>query len=184
MAAARAKTPRREVEVWAFDEHRIGLKPLSRRIWAKIGARPIAVSCHKYQWLYLHAFVRPSSGEVEWWVANSVNTPLFQSIIDAFAKTRGAGPDKAVVVLLDNAGWHRAKALEIPEGLAFCFLPPYSPELQPAEKLWPVTDEAIANKPFETLDELTEVLDRRCAALSDQPSLIKGHTLFHWWPME
>jgi hypothetical protein len=184
VAAVRAQTTGGEVEAWAFDEHRLGLKPLSRRVWAKTGARPLAVSWHKYQWLYLYAFVRPSSGEVEWWVANSVNTPLFQSIIDAFAKARGASPDKAVVVLLDNAGWHRAKALEIPEGLHFCFLPPYSPELQPAEKLWPVTDEAVANKPFETLDELTEVLDRRCSALSDQPGLIKGHTLFHCWPPE
>lgn len=142
------------------------------------------MSCHKHQWLYLYAFVRPGSGELEWWLANTIDTPLFQAIIEAFAKARGAGPDKAVVVLLDNAGWHRAKQLELPEGLHFCFLPPYSPELQPAERLWPITDEAVANKAIETIDELTEILERRCAALSDQPSLIKQHTLFHWWPAE
>ncbi|MCP5109438.1 MAG: IS630 family transposase [bacterium] len=184
MEAARAQTPGRAVEVWAFDEHRLGLKPLTRRVWAKIGARPLAVSRHRYQWLYLYAFVRPANGAVEWWVANAVNSALFQSVIDAFAAAAGAGPDKAVVLLLDNAGWHRAKKLKIPEGLRLCFLPPYSPELQPAERLWPITDEAIANRCFETLDELAETLDQRCSALTDQPEVIKANTLFHWWPAE
>ena len=63
----------RPVEVWAFDEHRLGLKPLQRRVWAKTGERPLARSSHKYKWLYLYAFVRPQSGAVEWWLASSVS---------------------------------------------------------------------------------------------------------------
>ncbi len=121
---------------------------------------------------------------MEWWVANSVNVALFQAVLDAFARAVGAGPDKAIVLVLDNAGWHVSKKLTMPEGLFLCFLPPYSPELQPAERLWPLTDEAVANKPFETLDDLTDTLDHRCAALSDQPNFIKANTRFHWWPDE
>lgn len=181
---ARAQTLGGNVEVWAFDEHRLGLKPLCRRVWAKAGQRPIAVSSHRYQWLYLYAFVRPTTGDVEWWVANSVNTTLFQSVLDAFAKATGSGPDKAVVLVLDNAGWHVSGKLKIPDGIYLCFLPPYSPELQPAERLWPIADEAVANRHFDTLDDLAETLDRRCSALSDQPSLIKANTMFRWWPAE
>ena len=66
-AAAAAGRP---VEVWAFDEHRLGLKPLIRRVWARRGRRPVAVSSHKYKWLYLYGFVRPTTGDVEWWVAD------------------------------------------------------------------------------------------------------------------
>jgi transposase len=41
-----------------------------------------------------------------------------------------------VVLVLDNAGWHSSDKLVAPEGLMLAFLPPYSPELQPAERLW------------------------------------------------
>jgi hypothetical protein len=55
--AAKAEAPGRAVELWAFDEHRLGLKPLVRRVWAKRGQRPVAVSTHQYKWLYLYGFV-------------------------------------------------------------------------------------------------------------------------------
>jgi hypothetical protein len=182
--AAKTEAPGRRVELWAFDEHRLGLKPLARRVWARRGRRPAAVSTHKYQWLYLYGFVRPATGAVEWWLANSVNVPLFQSILDGFADTVGAGPDKTVILLLDGAGWHVSKRLRIPEGIQLCFLPPYTPELQPAEHLWPLADETVANRPFASLDELSEALDRRCSILTDDPAVIKANTNFHWWPAE
>jgi hypothetical protein len=125
--AAKTEAPGRPVELWAFDEHRLGLKPLARRVWARRGRRPAAVSTHKYQWLYLYGFVRPATGAVEWWLANSVNVPLFQSILDGFADTVGAGPDKTVILLLDGAGWHVSKRLRIPDGIQLCFLPPSTP---------------------------------------------------------
>ncbi len=184
MAEAQREAPGRPVEVWAFDEHRLGLKPLRRRVWAKIGRRPLARSSHKYKWLYLYAFVHPVSGAVEWWLASSVSVGLFQAILDAFAKAAGAGRHKTVVLLIDNAGWHVSKKLKPPEGLRLAFLPPYSPELQPAERLWPLTDEAVANKAFVSLEELEQALDQRCSALTDQPDLLKANTQFHWWPSE
>lgn len=72
----------------------------------------------------------------QWWVANSVNVALFQSVLDAFAEATGSGQDKTVVPVPDNAGRHVSGKLKIPDGIHFCFLPPYSPELQSAERLW------------------------------------------------
>jgi|TARA_Y100000310_G_scaffold334468_1_gene414337 transposase len=184
VAAARRQAPERAIEVWAFDEHRLGLKPITRQVWAKVGERPLAVSSHKYEWLYLYGFVRPASGAVEWWLASTVNIALFQSILDAFAKAMGAGKRASIVLVLDNAGWHASEKLTLPDGLRLCFLPPYSPELQPAERLWPLTDETVANKSFETLEELGETLAQRCLAVADQPAIIKGTTHFHWWTAE
>ena len=189
------KTPRsspgQALEIWAFDEHRLGLKPVIRRVWAKKGQRPVAVSSHKYEWLYLYAFVRPATGhrppttgEVVWWIANTVNVALFQSILDAFAKERSLAEDKPAVLLLDNAGWYHGKDLKLPDGLNPCYLPAYTPELQPAERLWTLTDEPIANKAFDSLDDLAEVLAERCCDLSIQPQRIKAHSKFSWWPAE
>lgn len=48
-------------------------------------------------------------------------------------------------------------------------------------RLWPLVDEPIANRSFDTLDELEEVVFQRCRALLRQPDLIRGFTSFHWW---
>ena len=54
------------MEVWATDEHRIGLKPIIRRVWAPKGQRPTALGHHRYKWVYVTAFVQPTSGETFW----------------------------------------------------------------------------------------------------------------------
>src|SRR4051794_19197061 len=85
-----------------------------------------------------------------------------------------------IALVLDNAGWHTAPNLVVPEGLRLAYLPPYSPELQPTEHLWPVLDEPLANQYFETLADLERVVANRCRGLDgDQLSL---GTNFHWWP--
>src|SRR5260370_39821116 len=61
-----SKHPDMPIEVWATDEHRLGLKPIHRRVWAPIGERPIALGHHRYEWLYVTAFVAPMSGETVW----------------------------------------------------------------------------------------------------------------------
>lgn len=77
---------------------------------------------------------------------------------------------------------HTSKALKVPEGIHLEFLPSYSPELQPAERLWPLTNEPIVNRSFDTIEELEEVLLARLKVLMEQPEFIHGLTCFHWWP--
>jgi len=91
-------------------------------------------------------------------------------------------PNKHIILVLDGAGWHVSKDLEVPEGVELMFLPPYSPQIQPAERLWPLTNEPIVNEYFETLGELDEVLAERCRILADDQDQIRAHTLFEWWP--
>jgi transposase len=174
--------PDRSVQVWAFDEHRAGLKPVIRRIWARRGQRPLAVAHHRFAWLYVYGFVRPAAGEVVWFLADAANTAMFSEILAAFARAVGAGPDTLVVLVLDGAGWHVAKDLVIPDGIQLEFLPAYSPELQPAEHLWPPLREAVANHSVETLEDLDRILGERCCTLADDPARISASTRFPWWP--
>ena len=83
-------------------------------------------------------------------------------------------------IRLDNAGWHTAPNLAVPDGIRLAYLPPYSPELQPAEHLWPVLDEPLANHYFGTLAELEHVVTERCRVLNGDQ--LKPGTNFHWWP--
>ena len=85
---------------------------------------------------------------------------------------------------IDHAGWHISDELVLPEGVHLAFLPAYSPELQPAERLWTLVDEPLANRAFATLDDLETVLVERCRILEAEPDRLKAHTHFHWWPPE
>jgi hypothetical protein len=62
------------------------------------------------------------------------------------------------------------------------WLPPSSPELQPAERLWPLTNESILDRLFADLNEVEAALAPRCLVFATQPALIRAHTRFHWWP--
>jgi transposase len=180
VARAKAAHPDRPVEVWAEDEHRLGLKPVRRRVWAPIGARPVALGHHRYQWLHVTAFVQPTSGEAVWYLSTGLSKPLFEALLAAFARQTGAGRRRSIVLVLDNAGWHGPEGLAIPDGISLVFLPPPSPELQPAERLWPLVDEPIVNRHFATLAQLDATIAERCRRLD--AATIRPHTNFHWWP--
>jgi transposase len=94
----------------------------------------------------------------------------------------GAGQDKQTLLVLDGAGWHVSPQVQVPEGIHRHFLPPYSPELQPAERLWPLTKEALAYRHFGDLEEPQTIQAHRCPELQAKPDMIEGHTSFHWWP--
>jgi transposase len=170
------------VEIWAEDEARLGLKPVVRRVWAPVGERPTALFKRGYEWTYLYGFVRPQSGEVFWLILPTVNTELFSLALREFAEEVGAGKKKRILVVVDKAGWHTGGELEVPEGIHLEFLPPGSPELQPAERLWPLSNEALANGLFEEIEEVEQTLLKRCVELLDQAETIRGLTNYHWWP--
>jgi hypothetical protein len=79
--------------------------------------------------------------------------------------------------VLDNAGWHSAAGLKIPDGIRLVHLP-----LQPAETLWALVDEPIVNKHIATIADLEQKIANQCIALADQPKQIQPRINFHWWP--
>jgi transposase len=175
----KAEHPHAVVEVWGEDEARLGLKPIVRRVWAIKGHRPQLVQRRGYKWLYLYGFIEPLTGRVVWLVLPALNRRAFEAALREFAEQVGAGPDKHIVLVLDGAGAH--KNLEVPDGIHLVYQPAYSPELQPAERLWPLVREALANRLFETLDAVEDALIARCSALLEWPELLSSYTAFHWW---
>ena len=162
--------------------HRLGLKPILRKAWSPVGERPVVKVHQRYGWTYLYSFAHPKSGEVYWLILPTVNAEVFSMALENFAREVGAGKRKRVLLVLDGAGWHKAKKLRVPEGIHLEFLPPHSPELQPAERLWPLSDEGVANRHFEQIEDLEEALVERCVALREQPEIIGSYIRYHWWP--
>jgi hypothetical protein len=184
VAAVRAAHPAAEVTVWAEDEHRLGLLPLVRRVWAPRGRCPIARVERRSQWRDVFGFVRPATGRSGWCLLPTVSGEAMTAALTEFARDEGIGPGRRAVLVVDRAGWHTAADRAVPEGIDFASLPSYSPELQPAERLWPLVDEAVANRAFPDLAALEDALADRCRALRADPAAIGAHTRFAWWPHE
>jgi transposase len=176
--------PAASLAVWAEDEHRLGLLPVRRRVWAPRGQRPTAQVQRHYEWLYVYGFVRPATGQSWWCLLPTVSTAAMTMALAHFARDEGIDADHRAILVLDHAGWHASAALVVPEGIDLVFLPPASPELQPAERLWPLVDEPVANRAFADLDALETVLVDRCRRLEADRPRLRAHTHFHWWPTE
>jgi transposase len=174
--------PHSTVELWAVDEQRIGLKPILQNVWCVNGHRPLAPVQLRYEWRYLVGFVYPSSGRTFFHLATSVNIPLFEAELAAFARQIGAGAKKQIVLVLDRAGWRSTQRLRVPDHLHLLFLPAYSPELQPADHLWPLTNTVLVNRRFASIEELEDAQAARCVTLQTRRHLVRSTTLFHWWP--
>lgn len=155
-----------------------------KRVWAPRGQQPTAWVRRRYEWLYVYGFVRPRTGQTWWCLLPTVNAEACSLALAAFARDEGIDATHRAVLVLDQAGWHTAKDLVLPEGLHLAFLPAASPELQPAERLWGLIDEPVANRTFPDLDALEATLVTRCRELEQQRPVIKARTRYHWWPQE
>lgn len=180
----KAAHPAAEIALWAEDEHRLGLLPVLRRIWAPRGQRPTAAVERHYEWLYVYGFIRPRTGQSWWCLLPTVNTAAMTLALAAFARDEGIDATHRAVLVVDRAGWHTSSELVLPEGIDVVFLPAASPELQPAERLWTLVDEPVANRAFTGLDDLEAALIARCRTLEADRHRLQAHTLYHWWPME
>lgn len=180
MRRLRAANPGKAVEVWAEDEARIGLKPITRRVWWLRGCRPRSCGRTKYEWLYVYGFARPSTGETFTAILPRVNVERMADALAAFAAHADPDGKKLLVLVVDNAGWHTAKRLAVPPNIRLHYLPPCTPELQPVEPYWSLVREAVANETFDRLGDLRRVVRRRCRRLAADRATVLGAIGFRW----
>jgi hypothetical protein len=180
MADPRRDHPGKVVELWAEDEARPGLKPIARRVWAVEGRRPTAHGRTKYEWLYVSGFVHPAGGRDLELILPAANADWMGPALAEFARWADPAGEKLLVGLVDNAGWHIAQRLAGPPNVVLHRLPPCTPELQPAEPLWPLVREVVANAGFDDLEALERPLADRCLWLIDHPEVVRGAVGFHW----
>lgn len=153
---------------------------MDRRVWRRKGERPKAVVAHRYRWFYVCTVVEPTTGWNLRLLVDGIDTQVMSWVVQELQATLADGEEAWVV--LDRAGWHGAPRVAVPEGGRLIFLPPYRPEVQPAERVWPVVNEAVANRSFQNLEEMMGVVAERCRVLQADAATLRRHTLFHWWP--
>jgi transposase len=126
-------------------------------VWALQGSRPVVPLQNEYEWVYLYGAVNPITGDSCALVLPWANTEMMQIHLDALRRQVGKG--RHVVLVLDNAGWHGAKDLKVPGNITLLPLPPYSPELNPIERLWHwLKDHEFSNQVYPDYNELTDAV--------------------------
>lgn len=121
------------IKGFAHDESRFGLRTIRRRRLTARGGQPVGLSQHDFENFYVYGAVAATSGEDFLLELPQLNSAKFQVFPDAFAR---AYPDTRNLIVLDNSRCHPAKNRCLPDTVRFVFLPPYSPELKPSERLW------------------------------------------------
>jgi len=126
-------------------------------VWAERGSSPRAVRQTEYKWGYIFGAVDPLTGQSSALIAPTVHTDLMSDHLRMIAEQ--AGEEVHVVLVLDGAGWHKAKDLVVPDSMTLLFLPPYSPELMPMERVWQwMRQHDLSNRVF--VDEAA--IDQAC----------------------
>jgi transposase len=123
-----------------------------RRITAR-GVKPIQLMLPRYEYLWFYGAVEPASGDSLFLELPALNTVCFQAFLNEFSR---AFPDSLNVLVLDGAPAHVARALVVPDNVFLARLPPYSPELNPIERVWLDVRKHLGDRLPANLDALAD----------------------------
>lgn len=165
-------------ELFFGDEMRYGLISNVRRSWSKIGERTVIDSQQSFDNRYLFSAIAPLSGDS----FHLMGIDGFDSVAahTFLLELKKKHPDTTVILVWDNAPCHRPKVhREIP-GLIVLFLPPYSPELNPAERFFEELRKATANRIFKSVEEQGQAIAEKLNALAGDSEGMKRLTGYEW----
>lgn len=156
------------MRIFCQDESRFGLLPIQRRRITLTGVKPLGSVQYRFENFYLYGAVEPSTGESFFLELPQLNTVNFQIFLNEFAHQY---QETVNIVLMDNGSCHTAKSLVVPENMVCLFLPPYSPELNPIERLWQDVKAQLAwvlPPRIEVLEDQVETIIRQYAKATMQ----------------
>jgi hypothetical protein len=160
------------------DEGRFGLLGTPRRCWAPRRIRPVVGARLQRKYLYAFAAVSPHDGVLDSLILPWVNAETMSLFLATVAARHD---DEFIVMVMDQAGWHIAATLQVPANMRIVLLPPYSPELNPAEHLWEaLREDWFANTVFHDLDAVEDALDDGLIDLESNPQRVQAMTGFNW----
>ena len=170
--------PDRPLRLLFEDEARFGRMSNPIRCWAPAGCRP-EVPTHRVR-EYTHVFgsVCPQDGELISLILPHADTAAMSLYLAEVARRH---PQEHMLMFLDRAGWHQAHGLVVPDNLTLDWLPPYSPQCNPQERVWrEVRRQPFGNHNYDSMDAVEAALERRLRELECAPQIIQSLTGFDW----
>ena len=177
MRATAQTYPERRIELWFMDEARVGQKGRTGHRWWLRGERPRGLCDRRFESAHIYGAVRPATGDDVALTLPTVSTEAMQVFLDEFAARLAANAH--AVLLLDGAGWHASGALVVPDRVSLVRLPPYSPELNPMERIWLYLRERfLSHRVFADYDDILQACAEAWRALTRDT--LKSLTAFPW----
>lgn len=164
--------PKQAVHVWVVDEMRFGLQPVTRRVWTLRGVEPVVPVETRYQWGYTYGALEACGrASAEFLHTDGVS----QEATAAFYEQLAQSDESAThIVIQDGAGFHLPAGHPLlPARVQVITLPPYSPELNPIEKLWDVVKDRICNRVWPDLESLRTQIDVVLAEYWNDPKRVR-----------
>lgn len=126
------------------------------RHWARRGQRSHVRIKPGYKSFYSYSAVSPVDGDCFTLFLPEVSTVAMKVYLCEMARMY---PSREIMLIMDRAGWHMSKDLEVPKNIQIVYLPAYSPELNPVEKLWQwIRRHVCRNHLYRSLEQLEEAL--------------------------
>lgn len=165
--------------MWFADEARIGQKNPLTRVWAGRGSRPRAPKDLRFASAYILGAVCPIGRKSAAVVMPMCNTEAMNHHLAEISAQ--VHRDAHGVVILDGAGWHDSHDLVVPANLSLIKLPPYSPELNPVERIWHyLRSHWLSNRVFETLEHIVDASVDAWNRFANDPELIASLCHVAW----
>lgn len=133
------------------DESRFGLKTHVGKCLTARGIKPIVKYQHAFKNTYLYGSFSPVNGDSFVYEIEGTTSDIFYAYIKAFSEYK---PDEFKIIIIDNAGFHSLSKYIIPKNIQFVRIPAYSPELNPAEKIWGYMKQFYKNRVFKNLENV------------------------------
>lgn len=141
----------KKIRFFCGDESRFGLKTITGKRITQRGVKPVGKVQWPFEATYLYGIIEPATGEHFFYEFTHCDTDCFQIFLNLVSK---AYADSILIIQLDNAGWHIAKRLKVPENIVLMFQPPHCPELNPIEQVWQYIKKRLRWLRPATLDDL------------------------------
>ena len=106
--------------------------PIHRRLTG-YGVKPVQIVDPLYESYWMYAAVEPTTGDAFWWELPRLDADCFSLFLDKLGQHYA---ESLNIILLDQAPAHVAQRVPLPENVVLVWLPAYSPELNPVERLW------------------------------------------------
>ncbi len=162
------------VEIWFQDEARVGQQGTHAYIWAPIGSRPLMVRDNRHDSAYIFGAICPARGVGAAVITPAANTEMMNLHLAEISTQ--ITPGAVGVVICDSAGWHQpGRNLEVPDNIRLLHLPPYSPELNPMERVWDyLRQNKLCATVWDSYDEIIEACAKAWNWLIDNPRRIRS----------
>ena len=131
-----------------------------------------------YEYGYLSVALNPRNGELFALLLPDMMIKSFQAFLDEFL--RFIGEQSFVRLITDGAAAHRSRRLKVSQQLSLEHLPPYSPELNPVERLFKELRAALKNRVFESLQTVEEAIIKAVEPFIRDGSRVKKLTFYSW----